>query len=110
MGLLRFLWLFFLKESLFLLKQGEKQLGTTDTLKMFEHLQEEANTFLKYYEKHLEQQLLIKSLPQAPSFAGAHCSAWEQLRPSASLHTSVLHLRILFQAGHPQGWDRDSGH
>lgn len=111
MGLLRFLWLLFLKESLFLLKQGEKQLGTTDTLKMFEHLQEEANTFFKYYEKHLEQQLLSKSLPQAASFAaGAHRSAWEQLRPSASLHTFVLHLRTLLWAGHPQGQDRDSGH
>lgn len=78
---------------------------------MFEHLQEEANTFFKYYEKHLEQQFLSKILSWAPSFAaGAHHSAWEQLRPSASLRTSVLHLRILLQAGHPQGLDRSSRH
>lgn len=78
---------------------------------MFEHLQEEANTFFKYYEKHLEQQLLSKILSWAPSFAaGAHHSAGEQLRLSASLHISVLHLRILFWAGHPQGQDRVSRH
>jgi len=73
LGLLRFLWVLLLKKAYFPLKQGEKQLGTTDTLKMFEHLQEEANTFFKYYEKHLEQQLLSKSAPQAPSFAEGAC-------------------------------------
>lgn len=71
---------------------------------MFEHLQEEANTFLKYYEKHLEQQLLSKSPPQAPSFAeGARRSARGHLRFGASLHAFVLHLEILILAHRPAG-------
>lgn len=71
---------------------------------MFEHLQEEANTFFKYYEKHLEQQLLSKSPPQAPSFAeGARHSAWGHLRFGESLCTSVLYLKILLPAHCPTG-------
>lgn len=71
---------------------------------MFEHLQEEANTFFKYYEKHLEQQLLSKSPPQAPSFAEGACrSARGRLRLSMSLHAFVLHLKILLPAHCPSG-------
>lgn len=71
---------------------------------MFEHLREEANTFFKYYEKHLEQQLPSKRPPQALSFAeGARRSAWGRLRLSTSLHAFVLHLQILLPARHPTG-------